>query len=122
MRTRYSMQLPSELLSFKLAMDLQATKEEIASYSSEQLCEFLSKQGVDDDALPIFRQQRIRGADFINLKDDELKELFPIMGIRLSVARLVRALALTKVAEDREDVDESSTASSSVSDKYLLKK
>ena len=53
-----------------------SSKEALADYSTNEFCNYLSSY-VEDE---VIHTHRIRGIDFVNLKDNELKELFPVMG------------------------------------------
>ena len=68
------------------------TRENIASFSVEELCSYLADQGLDSDVMSILRDSKITGLDFLELSKDLLKELFPVVGVRMSVSRLLSSL------------------------------
>ncbi len=65
------------------------TREVISSLSVEDLCHYLVDQKQHADVVSAMQDNRITGNDFLELSKDQLKELFPILGTRMSVARLL---------------------------------
>lgn len=66
-------------------------RQEVSAYTTDELCDYLFDR-VDLDAIHTLREQKISGLDFISPSDDDVKELFPVMGVRLGVSRAVKAL------------------------------
>lgn len=64
----------------------------------EELSEVLESQGVHGDIVAAFSNNRISGEAFLNLTEDDLKELLPIIGDRIYIRGLLqnaRKTALT---------------------------
>ena len=59
--------------------------------SVDELCEHLKKvEGIQEDILSVLHANKINGANFLELNAELLKELFPVVGERLMVARTIR--------------------------------
>lgn len=61
-----------------------ASKEDITAYSADELCDFLLDRLSERIVLKL-REEKITGVDFISLNNDQLKEIFPMMGERLKL-------------------------------------
>ena len=60
--------------------------------SVAELCEWLSekvKDDVQEESIEVLRQNRVNGRSFLEVTDEDLKELFPLIGERKAVARVV---------------------------------
>ena len=68
-------------------MDLSAEYSELFV---DGLCERLKAEGIDDGVISVVQVNKITGADFLELDSDLLKELFPVVGNRLAVARCIK--------------------------------
>ena len=69
-----------------------AARGEILTFSCDQLYEWLLtvlKDEVGDEPIEEVRFQRINGASFLELSDDDLRELFPLIGERKAVQRQI---------------------------------
>ena len=68
-----------------------ATRSEVQGFNVEDVCRLLTNRlgGENDDVISIFRSNRIDGPAFLELTDDELKELVPILGERKAVKRIM---------------------------------
>lgn len=62
---------------------------DIAHFSTEELCSHLSDK-VHESALLTLEKEAITGAIFTKLTNDDLKDLFPQVGARLSVSMVLR--------------------------------
>ena len=62
----------------------------IEPLSHEEFGDFLSERGLHEDAVSAFVSQRVSGAAFLKLSEDDLKELIPIIGDRILVRELLR--------------------------------
>lgn len=62
---------------------------DLSKLSSDGLCDALQDK-IHESALLTLREQTIDGAMFVKLTEDDLKELFPQVGARLSVAMVLR--------------------------------
>ena len=73
--------------------------QEISGYSCDQLCDYLRKSAVDENVVVALREQNLSGLDFVELTDDEIKEIFPLLGTRKPAMRCVAPFR--KVSRDR---------------------
>ena len=71
--------------------------DDFSKLSSDGLCDALQDK-IHESALFTLREQRIDGAMFVKLTEDDLKDLFPQVGARLSVA-MVRHERCSTVAK-----------------------
>jgi len=62
---------------------------DIKSLNVEQFSEVLSKEGYDDSVVQNFAENQISGSAFLKLKEHHLKELVPVIGVRLSIAEML---------------------------------
>ena len=65
----------------------------MATYSVEELSEFLMSKELDDDIVETLSRNKIGGKEFIALTGDLLREMFPIIGERLKVKELIGGLS-----------------------------
>lgn len=65
-------------------------RKTIATMSVEELCAFLGTAGVEKPILEKILQHKIDGSVFLQLSDDDLKELSPLLGDRIKLKRLLR--------------------------------
>ena len=76
---------------------IQATremaKESVQSFTVEELCDYLADQGQHQDVVTAVVENRLAGRDFLELTSDHLKELFSVLGTRMSVQRLISSLS-----------------------------
>ena len=88
--------------------------ERVAKMSKEELCDYLDGKGLDPEAVDAVRQNRLSGATFLELSKEHLKELFPVVGDRIAVSKLLESLkvSLTLAGTDRSNV--------SYRDKYCM--
>ena len=80
------------------------TRVDIESFNCEELCLWLQKELIDDvgeEFLQSLRAQRIKGRAFLELTDEELKEIAPLLGERKAVKRTEdsRGLLLRRYAK-----------------------
>lgn len=71
-----------------------ATRSEILSFSCDQLYEWLLnglKDDVGDESIEELRMQRVNGRSFLELTEEDLREMFPLIGERKAVQRLINA-------------------------------
>jgi hypothetical protein len=73
---------------------LLMASNDLSSLSVEELCEYLREKAVHETALAIF-EELINGAIFTKLTDEDLKELIPQVGSRLSISIVLRGLKKT---------------------------
>ena len=67
------------------------TAKDVEGFSREELCEYVEKQ-LELEAVDIIRKNRLSGASFLQLTCDHLKEMFPVIGDRIPVTRLLDQL------------------------------
>ena len=68
------------------------TRGEILAFSCDQLYEWLLtnvKDEMGDESIEEIRFQRINGKAFLELTDDDLRELFPLIGERKAIQRRI---------------------------------
>ena len=69
-----------------------------------EFSEFLVKEGFHEDVVSAFSSNRICGLTFVQLTEDDLKEMLPVIGDRVRIRKLlseIRKVGLRK-AELRE--------------------
>ena len=74
-----------------------ATRKDILMFSVPELCEWLYEELKDDvreDCIQMqaLRSNRVNGRTFLDLTEDDLKELCPLLGERKAVYRIVERL------------------------------
>ena len=58
--------------------------------SVEELADYLEEEGMDKEVAKSFKENRkFCGATFLQLQNDELKELVPVIGSRVKVHKLL---------------------------------
>lgn len=67
---------------------------EVEKFSVDELCDYMYDK-VPEPVIWILREQSITGAVLTKLTEEDLKELFPTLGHRLSVAVMLRSLKQT---------------------------
>ena len=68
------------------------TVDELSTYLVDELCNDYLADRVDEDVIATFRKHKISGAMFLSLEDEQLKELFPILGDRMAVKQLLKKI------------------------------
>ena len=63
---------------------------ELKLLNCEEFSEFLEEQGAHEDIIASFSSNRISGEAFLNLSEDDLKELLPVIGDRVYIRNLLR--------------------------------
>ena len=56
----------------------------------DEFAERLVEEGIEDEVVKTFEENRISGAVFLQLQEDDLKELVPVIGDRVKVRQLLR--------------------------------
>ena len=69
--------------------------ERVAKMSKEELCDYLNGKTLDPEAVDTVRQNRLSGATFLELSKEHLKELFPVVGDRIAVSKLLESLKVS---------------------------
>ena len=77
-----------------------AAASESENWSTDDLCNYATSQVEDSESIIIvLRNQRITGRMFTSLSDEDLRELFPVMGDRLEMSLLVKKLVVSESHE-----------------------
>lgn len=63
----------------------------ISQLSIEDFAEYLLDRGFDLSVVNSFEENRISGDAFLQLTDDDLKELVPLIGVRVNVRKLLQS-------------------------------
>ncbi len=69
---------------------LMACECSLAEFTVDQLVEYLENKDVSDDVLRNFQRNRVTGAAFLRLMEDDLRELVPLIGERTDVRELLK--------------------------------
>ena len=73
------------------------TKREIESFNVEQLCDFLTQLNqLSEQTIASFSENRISGAIFFELGNDDLREIVPVLGERKVLEKLMRSYKPTE--------------------------
>ncbi len=62
----------------------------LADFTVEDVEEYLEDYGVSDDVVTNFRRNRVTGAAFLKLTEDDLRELVPLIGERTNLRDLLK--------------------------------
>lgn len=76
----------------------------VSRYSTEELCDYLPGEVHQDAVLDTLREHDISGRIFVSLTEDDLKDLFPVLGERLSITTVLRQLK----KQERESIQSNS--------------
>ena len=63
----------------------------ISQLSIEDFAEYLLDRGFNATVAKSFEENQISGAAFLNLSNDDLKELVPLIGVRLGIRELLQS-------------------------------
>ena len=61
----------------------------VSEMTCNEFTDFLMKEGFHEDVISSFSSNRICGATFCSLTEEDLKELLPVIGDRARVRRLL---------------------------------
>ena len=76
----------------KAAAFAMATRESVLAFSDQELYKWLLiklKEEVGEDSIEEMRIQRINGRSFLELNEDDLREMVPLLGERKAIVRLI---------------------------------
>ena len=62
----------------------------LEDFTVDELEDYLEDKGVSEDVVRNFGRNRISGAAFLRLTEDDLRELVPLIGERTSVRELLK--------------------------------
>lgn len=84
--------------------------DRVAKMSKDELCDYLKCKDLDPEAVETVKQNRLSGATFLELSKEHLKELFPVVGDRIAVSKLLESLKVssTYTGTDHSNVRKSS--------------
>lgn len=83
---------------------MEASAPVLKDLTVTDLCCYLEEAGVHEDVTRSFIQNRIDSLGFLSLTDDELKELIPVVGDRISVRRIKEKFAIERRPQQQEQV------------------
>ena len=67
--------------------------DEVQKFTVTELCSWLEgKEDITEDIITAIETNRVNGKTFVDLSDDDLKELFSLFGDRKAVQRIVASL------------------------------
>ena len=69
-----------------------AAMEHITIFDCDDLRDFLVKEGYHEDVVSTFSTNRICSQTFLEMTDEDLKELIPVMGDRIRVRKLLKSV------------------------------
>ncbi len=75
------------------------------------------KDSTHADVVLCVQENRLTGADFVELTSDQLKELFPVMGTRMAIQRLIAAVT---PPTDKQQVPQASGSQMHVTVSYNI--
>ena len=64
--------------------------DQVKTMSVEEFGDFLQQKNLPEDVISIISDNELTGLDFLSLTDEQIKELFPVMGRRLMILRLIK--------------------------------
>ena len=59
------------------------------------ITDYLNSKDLDPEAIDTIKQNRLSGATFLELSKEHLKELFPVVGDRIAVSKLLESLKVS---------------------------
>ena len=89
-------------------------RQEVSRFSVDELADFLQGD-FEESVIETLRANKIGGRQFLVLETEDLKDMFPVIGERISVHQLVKSLR----AEPKSHL-ENPTASSPVASPKLV--
>ena len=63
----------------------------VAKLSIVDFADYLEEIGLNQSVVSVFEENKISGATFLQLTDDDLRELVPVMGYRVFIRQLLRS-------------------------------
>lgn len=81
-------------------MDGLNIRDIVEPLSHEEFGDFLLERGFHENVASLFVSQRVSGAGFLKISEDELKELIPIIGDRILVRELLRECQVLRIFQD----------------------
>lgn len=64
----------------------------IEELDSAEFGDYLLEEGFHEDIVSAFTKNRIRGEDFLEMTEEDLKELLPVVGDRIHVRKLLKSM------------------------------
>lgn len=76
----------------KLSRGLKMGKEDVEKYDCQQLSDYLLSSGIREEVTEAFQANLINGEAFLELSEEDLKELLPVIGDRILIRKLLKKL------------------------------
>jgi len=57
---------------------------------AREFADFLLERGVHEDAAAAFLSNRISGENFLSISEDDLKDLLPVIGDRITIRKILQ--------------------------------
>ena len=67
-------------------------KEDVEKYDCQQLSDYLLSSGIREEVTEAFQANLINGEAFLELSEEDLKELLPVIGDRILIRKLLKKL------------------------------
>lgn len=83
-------------MAFKVSVAM--SEIHVSDMNCTEFNEFLVKKGFHEDVVSSFYNNRICGATFSDLTEEDLKELLPVIGDRARVRRLLQEVKEVRIA------------------------
>ena len=71
-------------------MDQVNRMDQVKAMNVQEFVDFLQQKDLPEDVILTISDNELTGLDFLSLTDEQIKELFPVMGRRLMVLRLLK--------------------------------
>ena len=72
----------------------------VSEMNCGDFCDYLLKEGFHEDVISSFSSNRISGASFCALNEEDLKELLPVIGDRARMRKLLQEVNLKENATE----------------------
>ena len=69
----------------------------VARYTVEELTHYFLERGVRDGVVSHFKKHLVNGAAFLQLTEDDLKELVPLVGERVFLRQILKQSKLVRL-------------------------
>lgn len=70
--------------------EVQAVMNDVRQLTCNEFSEYLTREGVHEEIIAKFSDNRICGETFCDLTEEDLKELLPVVGDRVRIRRLLK--------------------------------
>lgn len=62
----------------------------VSQLTVDELKDFLLQKGIDEEVVCDFQRNRVSGQSFVELTEEDLKELVPLVGVRTTIRRILQ--------------------------------